>query len=314
MAVTEATHSHARTADAGTPGKGDTVTVAAGRAARELELRRGEFELAVHLGLIATTTEEGGRRPRVTKEEIDLLRAREGWPESLRDKVRTAGTAEGAALLGVSPVRFTRLARIGCISPVTFYLNRYRVVVWLYLAEELAGFAAREPGLLGGRTPAGMRIMLEAGTDWRARNWRSRRIDRLLSRADDPWTRAAVQACALDPVQLAEVVDDPYERAYLARVRPEPVFGRAGSVSGREAMGQLMLADDPDEILWRRVNLALELDRARESRPAPRPGDDHGHRPGREPAGAPGPVGTEPAVVPGLLARIGLGRRRSRDG
>lgn len=276
MAVTEAARTDVT--DAGSSPRSDAVTLPAGRAARELELRRGEFELAVHLGLISTVTQAGGGRPRVRGEEIDRLRAQADFPESLREKVRTAGTAEGAALLGISPVRFTRLARVGCVSPVTFCLNRYRAVVWLYLTEELTGFAAREPGLLAGRTPVGMRTMLEAGTDWRARNWRSRRIDRLLSSTDDPWARAAVQACALDPVQLAEVVDDLYERAYLARVKPEPVFGRPGSVSGREAMGELMLADDPDEILWRRVNLALELDRAREARQAPRPGEDRDRR------------------------------------
>ncbi|MGY3677767.1 hypothetical protein ACVWXU_001390 [Streptomyces sp. TE33382] len=147
-------------------------------------------------------------------------------------------------------------------------------MVWLYLADELAAFATREPALLAGTSPAGMRTMLEAGADWRARNWRSQRIDRLLDRTADAWARAAVQASALDPVQLAEVVDDPYERAYLARVRPEPVFGRPGSVSAREVMGELMLADDPDEILWRRVGLNLELDRAREYRAAPRPGEE----------------------------------------
>lgn len=234
--------------------------------------------------------------------------------------MRTAGTAEGAALLGISSVRFTGLARIGCVSPVAFYLNRYRAVVWLYLVDELAGFGAREPELLAGKSPVGMRTMLEGGVDRRARNWRSRRIDRLLSRTEDPWARAAVQASALDAVQLAEVVDDPYERAYLARIRPEPVFGRPGSVSGRETMGQLMLADDPDEILWRRVNLAMELDRARERRSAPRPGGEPGSAPVPVPAPAreavdrvPGRTVASAAAGAGLLARIGLGRRRSRD-
>jgi hypothetical protein len=148
-----------------------------------------------------------------------------------------------------------------------------------------------------------MRTMLESGADWRARNWRSQRIERLLNRTLDPWARSAVQASALDPVQLAEVVDDPYERAYLVRVRPEPIFGRPGAMAAREAMGELTLADDPDEILWRRVNLTLELDRAREDRPAPRPGGDGGVR--AVPA-----VRTECAAVgvppgKGFLARLG---------
>ncbi|WP_406389811.1 DUF6397 family protein [Streptomyces sp. NBC_00887] len=295
-------------------------TLAAGRAAQELELKRGEFDLAVHLGLISADAPPGGGRPRVRREEVERLQAMAGFPESLRDRVRTAGTAEGAALLGISGVRFSGLARIGCISPVAFYLNRYRAVVWLYLVDELAGFGAKEPELLAGKSPVGMRTMLEAGVDWRARNWRSRRIDRLLSRTEDPWARAAVQASALDAVQLAEVVDDPYERAYLARVRPEPAFGRPGSVSGRETMGQLMLADDPDEILWRRVNLAMELDRARERRSAPRPGGEPGSASVPVPPRAreavdrlPGRAAAATVTGPGLLARIGLGRRRSRD-
>ncbi|GAA3020266.1 DUF6397 family protein [Streptomyces fulvorobeus] len=324
-------------ADVAERGAEPAVTVAAGRAAQQLELRRGEFELAVHLGLIGVTVGQGGGRPRVRSEEIGRLRAQAGFPEVLRDRVRTLGTAEGAGLLGISPVRFTRLARVGCFSPVSFYLNRYRAVVWLYLAEDLARFAIREPGLLAGKSPVGMRTMLTAGTDWRARNWRTCRIDRLLSSTEDPWVRASVEASALDPVQLAEVVDDPYERAYLVKARPEPVFGRPGSVSGREIMAQLMLADDPDEILWRRISLALELDRAREARPAPRPGEERDGSAMPRRAGAPkegateavwrGPAGgftalgeapeatpapdplPERGTGPGLLTRLGLRRR-----
>ncbi|WP_327111734.1 DUF6397 family protein [Streptomyces sp. NBC_01341] len=267
MTVTE--DARAATAD-GAP----SAWVPAARAAQELALKRGEFDLAVHLGLITTGPVTGSARPRVGVWEIERLRAQPGFPAALREKVRTAGTAEGAALLGVTQVRFTALARVGCVSPVAFYLNRYRAVVWVYLVEELLAFAAQEPDLLSGRTPAGMRTMLEAGTDRRARNWRTRRIDRLLKQTRDPWGRAALEASALDPVQLAEVVDDPYERAYLARMQHAPAFGRPGSVSGREVMARLALADDPDEILWRRVNLTLELDRARDIRPAPRPGHD----------------------------------------
>lgn len=246
--------------------------VTASRAAAELELRRGEFALAVHLGIIRVESQEAGGRARVRQEEIDRLRSRDGFPETLRERVRTVGTAEGAGLLGISPVRFTRLARAGCVTPVAFYLNRYRAVVWLYLAHELGGLAARSPGLLVGNSPPWLRSRLDAGMDRRARNWRSRRIERLLALTEDPWSRAAVVAETLDPVQLAEVVDDPYERAYFGRVRPVPVFGRGGSAAGREAMVKLMLADEPDEILWRRITLGMELDSARELRPAPRPG------------------------------------------
>ncbi|CAM5282118.1 hypothetical protein SVIOM74S_07987 [Streptomyces violarus] len=97
-------------------------------------------------------------------------------------------------------------------------------------------------------------------------------------------------------------MEDPYERAYLARVRPEPVFGRPGSVAARETMGELMLADEPDEILWRRINLTLGLDHARGVRPAPHPGDDHEARTAPAPPSAPA---TRP--VAGTIARPALG-------
>ncbi|MET8329856.1 DUF6397 family protein [Streptomyces sp. NPDC005181] len=318
MAVTEAARTEALCADATTAAGTTGTTVAAGRAAQELGLRRGEFELAVHLGIVRTTAEQVGGRPRTDREEIDRIRSEDGFPDALRDRVRTVGTAEGARLLGISPVRFTRLARAGCMTPITFYLNRYRAVVWLYLAQEVLEFAARAPQLLAGNSPVWMRARLDAGTDWRARNWRAQRIERLLSRTKDPWRCAAVLAGALDPVQLAEVVDDPYERAYLAKVRPEPVFGPPGSVAAREAMAQLMQADDPDEILWRRINLIMELDSARDARQAPRPGDDR--RPVPVPVPVPDPVpASVPVPVPapdplldsagGLLARLRLRRR-----
>lgn len=269
------------------------------KAAAELELRRGEFALAVHLGIVRVDARQPGGRAGVHREEIDRLRSEDGFPETLQERVRTVGTADGARLLGISPVRFSRLARAGCVTPVAFYLNRYRAVVWLYLAQELGGLATWSPELMVGNSPPWMRSRLDAGTDCRARNWRSRRTERLLALTEDPWSRAAVVGEALDPVQLAEVVDDPYERAYLGRVRPVPVFGRGGSAAGREAMAQLMLADEPDEILWRRVTLGMELDSARELRAAPRPGEER--RPGA--AGASG-APAEPAVPVGAVGPV----------
>nr|WSW64916.1 DUF6397 family protein [Streptomyces sp. NBC_00995] len=65
-----------------------------------------------------------------------------------------------------------------------------------------------------------MRGLLDAGTDCRARNWRSRRVEGLPSLTEDPWARAAGVGETLDPVQPAEVVDDPYERACLGRSGP----------------------------------------------------------------------------------------------
>ncbi|WP_242442136.1 DUF6397 family protein [Streptomyces sp. CB02460] len=247
-------------------------TFGAARAASELGLKRNEFDLAVYLGAVRVRSGPDGR-PRIDHEEVERLRAQDGFPGVLREQVRTVGTAEGAQLLGISPARFTRLARAGCLTPVAFYLNRYRAVVWVYLAQELEALASRSPELLVGNCPPWMRSRLDAGADWRPRNWRSRRIERLLALTDDPWVRAAIVAQGLDPVQLAEVVDDPYERAHFTRIRPEAVFGRRGSVAGREAMARLMPADEPDEILWRRISLITELDAAREARPAPRPGD-----------------------------------------
>ncbi|MFF3957070.1 DUF6397 family protein [Streptomyces sp. NPDC001890] len=249
-------------------------TVAVGAAAQELRLKRGEFAIAVHLGLIRLTVPRDGGRPRVGCEEIGRLRSQDGFPEELRERVRTVGTAKGAQQLGISPDRFTKLARAGCFTPVTFYLNRYRAIVWLYLADELTGFAARESQLLTGRSPAWLRDRLQGGADCRAVNWRSRRVERLLSLMEDPWARVAVLADTLDPVQLAEVVDDPYERAYLARMRSGPAFGPTGPVWARETTARLMQADEPDEMLWRRVSLITELDNAREARQAPRPGGD----------------------------------------
>ncbi|MFJ1578507.1 DUF6397 family protein [Streptomyces sp. NPDC088182] len=300
----------AATAEAvGTTGKVPRA-VGADRAARELELRRGEFELAAQLGhirtmtsVIATTAGSTagvtlGRR-QVTRLEIDRLRAAEGFPDTLRERVRTVGTAEGAALMPVSPGRFAQLARSGFIVPVRFYLNRYRTVVWLYLAEELRSFAAREPALLAGRFPRPLRAGLEAGEDWRPRNWRGRRIGQLLHESGDPWERAAIAGCVLDPVQLAELVADPYERAYLERLRPDLGQGRPESEAARTAVQRLLVADHPDEIQWHRASLDTLLMAARRTRPAPRPGGSLPHagdpapryeERGRAPARAPAPA------------------------
>ncbi|WP_374230160.1 DUF6397 family protein, partial [Streptomyces sp. OfavH-34-F] len=277
--------------DASREGSADTVS--ASRAAAELALKPSEFDLAVLLGEVAAVSGADGR-PRVGVREIERLRAREGFPDALRDRVRTVGTAEGARLLGVSPARFTRLARTGCLTPVAFYLNRYRAVVWIYLAREVRALADRSPELLVGNSPPWMRGLLDAGGDLRPRNWRSRRIERLLALTDDPWTRAAIVAQGLDPGQLADVVDDPRERARLGRLRGEAVVGRRPSAAGREAMTRLMHADAPDEILWRRITLSAELDAARAHPASPHPGD--APRPGP----ATGPVAPPVAsVAPG---------------
>jgi hypothetical protein len=244
------------------------------RAARELGLKRGEFDLAADLGLVRTVPDEGGGGRRVTRAEIDRLRAQDEFPETLLKRVEVVGTTAAAALLEVSTGRFTRLARLGMIVPVRFYLNRYRAVVWLYLADELRQFAADEDNtpLLSGRTPADLRRKLEEGMDARRRNWRGRRLGFLTRQAaGHPWARAAAVASLLDPVQVADIVKDPYEHAHLSRFLPKPVsYGAPGSPTA-ELAERILKADEPDEIGWFRADLAHALDIARTQHPAPRP-------------------------------------------
>ncbi|MCX4879009.1 MULTISPECIES: DUF6397 family protein [unclassified Streptomyces] len=259
------------------------------RAARELGLKRGEFDLGVNLGHIRTVPDEGGGGLRVTRTEIDRLHAEDGFPGTLKQRVEAVGTKDGAELMAVPLGRFTRLARLGVVVPVRFYLNRYRAVVWLYLAEELRQFAADENNapLLRGRTSAGLRQQLAEGLDLRPRTWRGRHLGFLRRRAGDhPWACAAAVASQLDAVQIAEIVQDPYERAHLNRFRPSPpAHGAPGSPAAHLAES-LSMAQDPGEIGWLRADLAQAVDEARALQPAPRPTPGHG-RP------APGPAPTE---------------------
>jgi hypothetical protein len=243
------------------------------RAARELDLKRAEFELAVHLGRIGTVPDEAGGACRVPRAEIDRLRAQPGFPEALRESVRAVGTAEGAALLGVPPTRFTRLARLGLVVPVRFYPNRYRAVVWLYLADELRQFAADRTNafLFTGRTPEALRSQLAAGVDLRPRNWRGRHLGFLLRQAREPWQRAGVLAGFLDPLRVAEIVTDPCERAHLNRFRPGPPAHCAPGTPAAYLVEKIMTAQDADEIDWLTYDLRRTLDEARAEQPAPRP-------------------------------------------
>ncbi|MFJ9566246.1 DUF6397 family protein [Streptomyces fuscichromogenes] len=244
------------------------------RAARELGLKRGEFDLAVHLGRIRTVPDDGGGGAaggrRVPRTEIDRL---QGRAESLRESVRVVGTTEGAALMGIPAGRFTRVAKLGLVTPVRWYPNRYRAVVWLYLAEELERFAADEENtrLLTGRTPAELSDRLRAGADQRARNWRGRHCGFLLRQADGPWQRAGVVAGFLDPGDIDDLLTDPHERAHVTALRPAPpAHGAPGSPVAHLAE-ELMTAADPDEIDWFRHDLAREVGQARAHRPTPRP-------------------------------------------
>ncbi|KAF4409887.1 DUF6397 family protein [Streptomyces lycii] len=276
------------------------------RAAEQLLLKPGELELGTCLGVIRSVADPAGRR-RVPRAEVDRLRAAEGFPDVLRDRVRAVGTAEGAVLMGVGAGRFTRLARVGCFSPVAFRVNRYRAVVWRYPAAELRRFAEREPQLLTGCTPKGLRAMLDAGEDWRPRNWRSRRIGQLVRETEDAWRRAAVSAAVLGADQLVDVVDDPYERAHLRRLQPSLLPLRPGGSASWPVVERLLFADDPDEILWHRISLLLCLDEARAVQPAPRPGR-------REPGSELAVRGPEPepgASWPGRQRAVsGRGRER----
>ncbi|MGK5728849.1 DUF6397 family protein [Streptomyces sp. URMC 124] len=247
-----------------------TATVACGRAARELGLRPREFELAVQLGHVRTVSAPGGR-PRVAREEIERHRSGEGFPGSLRNRLWAVGTAEAAQLMGVSPARFARLAKGGCFAPVAFYVNRYRAVVWRYLAADLVEFADANPELLTGRTPAALRLELEGRDDQRARSWRARRLDQLTGQAADPWERAAAVAAVLASDQLADAVPDPYERAYVSSLRPDLAGIRTDSEAAREVIERVTLAAGADEIGRHRERLALALSAARAVRSAPGP-------------------------------------------
>jgi hypothetical protein len=250
------------------------LSCAPSRAARELGLKRGEFDLAVDLGHIRTLPDEGGGGRRVARDEVDRVRSSDGFPESLRERVRAVGTKEGAAVMDVPAGRFTRLARLGLVAPAKFYLNRYRTVVWLYLADELRQFAADEknvPLLKARRMPEEMRDQLDAGVDLRPRNWRGRHLGFLRRQAEDPWEFAGAVAAFLDPLQIAELVRDPYERAHLNRFRPgPPTHGTPGSPAAQIAE-TIMTADAADEIGWLRADLVVAMEAAREYRAAPRP-------------------------------------------
>ncbi|CAM5289198.1 DUF6397 family protein [Streptomyces viridochromogenes] len=292
---------------------GDTITtpherpVTPSRAARDLGLRRSDLDLAVHLGLIRTVPDEGGGGGRrVTRSELDQVRSAEGFPDSLLARVEVVGTAEAARLLDVPAGRFTRLARLGLVVPTKWYLNRYRAVVWLYLAEELSRFAADDESvslLKGRRMPEGPRALLDAGVDLRPRNWRGRHRGFLLRQADGPWEKAGAFAAFLDPAGIAEAVPDPYERSHLNRFRPGPPVTSAPGSPAAHIAEQLMTADDADEVALLRTELTALVREAREERPAPRPAPRRAPVAPRPPA--PPPRG--PKAPRGLLGRLRRG-------
>lgn len=275
------------------------------RAAHELGLRRGEFDLAVHLGRIRTVPDEGGGRGRrVALAEIERF---QGRADSLRASVRAVGTTEGAALMEIPAGRFTRLAKLGLVTPVNWYPNRYRAVVWLYLAEELRQFAADEKNapLLTGRTPEELRDRLRTGADKRARNWRGRHCGFLLRAAHGPWERAGAVAAFLGPEEIDDALADPHERAHVKALRPAPpAHGAPGSPSALLAE-ELMTAEEPDEIDWFRNDLARAAAEARVVRPVPRPTERPHPAATRSPLRAP----AKPGHPRGLRGWLRLYRR-----
>ncbi|MFD9108426.1 DUF6397 family protein [Streptomyces bottropensis] len=255
------------------PARAAGHTLTASRAARELGLKRSELDLAVRLGCLRTIVDDVGGVRRIARTEIDRLRAEKGFPQTLRERIDAVGTGPAAQIVGVPASRFTRLARLGLVTPVKFYLNRYRAVVWLYLATELRQFAADKNNArwLTGRMPEDMRRRLEAGLDLRPRNWRGCHLGFLLRESDDPWRRAAAPAALLGPVQVAEIVQDPCERAHLDRHRPARADQPPPESPAAQLIARIMTADDPDEIAWLRADLQHALAEARAHRLAPRP-------------------------------------------
>jgi uncharacterized protein DUF6397 len=230
------------------------------RAARELGLGRRELDTAVRLGHIDTVSSRAPWQRLVPRAEIDRVRAAPGFPASLRERIRLVNATQGAELLRISPARFGRLARGGCLTPVSLCPHR-GVIVWRYPAAELRLFAQRHPELLSGPAPRGLRLLLRQGGDWRPRRWRGRHTSLLARQADDPWEKAAVPAAVLDPGALRAVVPDAHERALLHLLRPPLADAREAVVR------EVLTAKEPDEARWYGVALALALADARRAGP-----------------------------------------------
>ncbi|MER5782303.1 DUF6397 family protein [Streptomyces mobaraensis] len=228
-----------------------------GRAARELGLRIGELDLAVQVGEVRTVasgpegtagaTGSAGPR-RIRGEDVERHRSAEGFPDTLRARLRTVGTKEGAELAGIAPTRFVRLARGGLLVPVRFWINRYGAVVWQYLASDVVEFAERRPDLLTGRLPADLRAASDDGADRRGTRWRALRVEQLEAQAEDPWQRAAAAAAVLAPAQLVPAVPDQAERALIGALRPALTSVRPSAPAGRAAVEGVVFADGPDEV------------------------------------------------------------------
>ncbi|MFD8412269.1 DUF6397 family protein [Streptomyces sp. NPDC059650] len=241
---------------------GDAVGGA--RAAGELGLSRSEFARAVQLGIVRAGRPAPGGAARYARAELDRVRAVEGFPDALRARVETvAGSGAAGRLMGIGPNRFIRLARCGRIAPVGYRINRYRAVVWLYLAADLREFAARDPELLSGGAPEEDRQLIAGGADLRPRTWRDRHVGLLLGRTADPWERAAVLASVLPETEVRQAVPDPAERIVLAALAPPPPYGHPQIPAAAAVAQRLLRAEPPDEIHWYRAGLDFALAGAR---------------------------------------------------
>ncbi|MEU6863402.1 DUF6397 family protein [Streptomyces sp. NPDC046876] len=255
-----ATQPRARVRVAAAPGP----TVGGATAAGELGLSRGEFARAVQLGIVRAAPAAPGGAARYTRAELDRVRAAKGFPEALRARIETVAGAEAAgAVMGIGASRFIRLARCGHLVPVAYRVNRYRAVVWLYLAAELREFAARQPGLLSGSAPAQDRELLAAKADLRPRQWRGRHVGLLLRRTADPWERAAVLASVLPEEEVAQAVPDPAERIVLGALAPPLPYGHPQLPAAAAVAQRLLRAESPDEVHWYRTSLDFALTGAR---------------------------------------------------
>ncbi|MBZ4323804.1 DUF6397 family protein, partial [Streptomyces huiliensis] len=234
-----------------------------GRAARELGLKAGELDLALQVGEVRAVVSGPAGPRRVRAEDIERHRSAEGFPDALRARLRTVGTAEGAELAGVATARFTRLARGGLLVPVRFWINRYGVVVWQYLASDVAEFAERRAPLLTGRLPADVRAVTDDGGDLRGARWRGLRVGQLEAQAGDPWQRAAAAAAVLSPDQLVPTVPDPAERAWIGALRPALTSVRPTAPAGRAAVEGVVFADGPDEVAHYQARVAASAAEAR---------------------------------------------------
>jgi hypothetical protein len=277
---------------------GGQRTLTLNRAREELGLDFPEFELALQLGEIATVG--SGDSLRVPAREIARLQDADGGTQALLVRIELVSSTNGAELIGISRERLLRLTRAGFVRPVRWYVNRYRALVWLYLASELRDFAAGSPALLSGRLPAAVRESADGDDDQRPRGWRSRRVGQLVRDAPGAWEEAAVWAALLGQEITDSAVPDPYERTRLRRIRAALPSGRPGPLADAGLIRRLTTADHPDEIALGLVALADALGRARAGEPAPTVVPVGPAVPaGSSTAGPAVPVVAGPAAVPG---------------